>query len=46
MITCVHLSILGSWSFWYHALHLQELVRLISSYNRETESHVALLQGR
>lgn len=45
MITCVHLSILGSWAFWYHALHLQELIGLIPPYNRETESHVALLQS-
>lgn len=46
MITGVHLSVLSGGSFWYYALHLQELVGFVTSYNCEAKSHIALLQGR
>ncbi len=45
IITCVHLPVLSGGSVWYYTLHLQELVGLVASYDREAKSHVALLQA-
>lgn len=45
LLTCFHFSVLCSGPIWNHTFHLQKLIRLISTNDGKSKTHVALFKG-